>query len=91
MADLALVNPKNVTVASPKRVRKALPSWVEVIRAADVPRAVFEGIPTQRVADAIRTCRGTVMDERLVSATDEARKRGLISSTESRALKKELK
>ena len=91
MADLALVNPKNITVASPKRVRKALPSWIEVVQIADAPRTTFEGIPTQRIADAIRTCRGAVMDERLVAATDEARKRGLISSTESRALKKELK
>ena len=89
MVDLALVNPKNITVASPKRVRKALPSWIEVVQAANVPQTVFEGIPTQRIADAIRTCRGAVMDERLVTAVDEARKRGLISSTEYAALKKE--
>lgn len=89
MHDLALANPRTITVATPKRVRKSLPAWITVVRTDRTPHTTYEGIPAQPVVNSILTCRGTIMDERLASAADEARRRGLISSAEHLALKKE--
>ena len=55
----------------------------------DVREDSFEGIACQRVADAIRTCRGTVMKERLEDAIDEAARQGLVDRQEYKRLKEE--
>ena len=90
MHNLGLVNPKQIQVAVEKRVRKSLPEWIRLVKKADgVKEEMFEGIACQTVADAIRTCRGTVMRERLVDAIDEAERQGLISRKERLQLKRE--
>lgn len=91
MHGLALVNPRKVTVATAKRVRRILPSFVRVVKTADIGTIVcYENIPCQSIADAIRVCRGSVMDERLLDAVRDARKAGLVTVEEARALGKEL-
>ena len=58
-------------------------------RVNGVKEEMFEGIACQTVADAIRTCRGTVMRERLVDAIDEAERQGLVGRQEYQELKRE--
>lgn len=89
MHGLALVNPSCLSVAVKKRVRKTLPGWIRIVKGdASVP-GYIEGIPSQSVADAIRSCRGSVMDDRLKQAVEEAREAGLVSRFEYESLKGE--
>ena len=91
MHTLALVDPRTVTVATPKRNRRKLPAWVKTVFAPENANTTFyEGIPSQCVADAIETCRGSVMTERLIEATKQAQVEGLITSNEHERLMKGL-
>ena len=92
MHNLALVNPSKITVAATARKRRSLPQWIEVVRPSkNVQRDDFNGIRSQSVADAIRTCKNSLMRERLVSAVIDAKRRGLIDYKEAQELEKELK
>ena len=91
MGDLASVNPGKVTVATPRRVRRKLPEWIEVIRLPKGARVGwYEDIPSQPIADAIRSCATSVMGERLAQAVNDARGAGLIRASEAEDLKREL-
>lgn len=91
MHGLAPTNPTFLQVASSKRVRKTLPSYIKLIQMdADASWTSYEGVPSQSVADAIRSCRGKIMDDRLRDATKNARKQGLITQLEERELLEEL-
>lgn len=91
MHALALVDPRTVTVATPRRTRRKLPSWVKAVPVPEnAKRTFYEGIPSQCVADAIEACRGSVMTERLIEATKHAQAEGLITSEEYERLMKEL-
>lgn len=91
MHDLALVDPRAFEVAAPRRVRKNLPPWVEPVPARKGERTTFyDGIRSQRVADAIRECRSFVMPDRLADAARKARQEGLITAREYEDLEKEL-
>ena len=90
MHNLALVNPSKVHVATNARLRKCLPEWVEIVRPkATVKRDDFNGIRSQSVADAIVTCKNSLMRERLVSAVIDAKRKGLIDHNEAQELEKE--
>lgn len=79
MHDLAMVNPRAVKVATARRVRRDLPDWVELVKAeAEDEVTHHEGIATTTVARALTACVGTVPRERLRSALEEARRRGLV-------------
>jgi predicted transcriptional regulator of viral defense system len=92
MFDLALVNPSKITVATPARIRKTLPPYIVIVSdSADAEVTVYEGIPSQSVADAIRICRKSVMPERLLPAIEDVRRQGLISEEEAKRLKREIK
>ena len=91
--DLALTNPRRIRVATPHRERGRLPDYVEAVRARDVApgeRTVYEGIPATTVARALLDCRGTIMDERLAQAVEEAARAGLLGRAERRRLLAEL-
>jgi predicted transcriptional regulator of viral defense system len=91
MHNLAPTNPATVKVATPYVVRKNLPSYLVVITRKTTERIVrYEGIPSQSVADAIRTCRATMMSDRLLGAVQEARRQGLINEIEATRLSKEI-
>ncbi len=91
MHDLALVDPRTIKVATAKRVRRKLPSWVDPVPAREGDRTTcYEGIRSQRVADAIRECRQGVMRERLADAARQARREGLVTEKEYDELEKEL-
>ena len=90
MHNLALVNPPQIQVAVERRVRRDLPGWIRLVKkATDVKEEPFEGVPCQAVSDAIRTCKGTVMKDRLVDAIEEAERQGLIGQHEYEELRKE--
>ena len=92
MHALAPTNPARVYVATPKRVRKSLPAYIQVIRRPDCGDAVeYEGIPSQAIPAAIWSCRGTMMTSRLVDATRRARELGLIRAEEEATLLKALR
>ncbi len=79
-------------IASPKRVRRKLPSGLQVIHCdegSEVTR--YEGIPSQNVRDAILSCKGRIMPDRLLAATEEAEYQGLLGINEAKTIKKELK
>ena len=82
MHGLAFVNPRAVTVATPKRLRRNLPPWIKAVPAEGFIPTRYEGIPTQKLSDAILWCRGLVMDERLIQGTEEAFGKGLITKAE---------
>ena len=50
----------------------------------------MEGIPATTVARALLDCRGTIMDERLAQAVEEAARAGLVGRAERRRLLAEL-
>ena len=89
--DLALVDPRTIEVATAKRVRRKLPPWVEPVPAKEGDRTTcYEGIRSQRVADAIRECSSYVMRDRLLTAVNDALREGLITKEECDKLEKEL-
>lgn len=88
---LAPTNPANLHVASPQRSRKKLPPFIKVEKAkSGYKPTYYEGIPSQRVPDAIRACRGKMMGNRLRDATGKAHSQGFVSASEKQALLEEL-
>lgn len=91
MHDLAPTNPKRIYVATPKRVRRELSSGIDVVqRPSGEPTTVYEGIPSQSVYDAIRSCEGSLMGGRLRQATENARRNGLLTRNQHERLMEEL-
>lgn len=87
MHQLAPTNPQRITVATPKRVRRKVPTWLHIIkRNTDDQTTAYEGIPSQTVTDAIASCKGSIMDDRLLEATENARKQGLLTKNEEEKL-----
>lgn len=90
--DLALVNPRRIRVAAPRRVRSKLPDWVKVEQRPPARDDVVtvDGVPMTRVAQALRECQGTVMADRLADAAGEAVRRGLVRRREAAGLLAEI-
>lgn len=85
-------NPLYIHVATPVRMRKKLPEYIHVIRIhVQEIKVYYEGIPSQSAANAIRTCVGSIMNERLIDALHEARRLGIITAIEKKVLTKEIK
>jgi hypothetical protein len=90
--ELGLAHPRRIRVATPRRVRRRLPSFIEV-EQREVPRAdqtTYEGIPAMTVAEAVRDCGGLLMPERLIEAVTEAVEAGLIRKAVANRLLEEL-
>ena len=91
MHDLALVNPPAIEVATDRRVRRTLPSWIKLVRRNGGGSVdYYQGIPCQPLADAIRSCRGAVMAERLAEGVRKAERNGDLRLGEAEQLLKEL-
>lgn len=78
--DLGLVNPRKIRVGTERRIRGHLPPFIEVIHEPVGTKDVtlYEGIPSTTVERALIDCKDTIMRERLVEATKEAGRRGLL-------------
>ncbi len=84
--ELALVAPPVIRVGLPHRTRTKLPPHVTVL-VRELPEEAlteYEGIRSATVAQALMDCRGLVMTERLVQATHEARRAGLLEPREAK-------
>lgn len=89
---LADVNPRRIRVAVRKRTRPKLPAFVELtLVKGDVVTTLYEGLESQRVADAILECRGRIERSRLMDAAEEARGEGLMTTKEWQRVRKELR
>ncbi len=90
MHNLALVNPERIEVATTRRVRKELPTWIVLTRLqTEHQHEVFNGIYCQPLVDAFRYCKGKIMTARLAEAVREAERKGLLGFTEAETLKME--
>lgn len=91
MHGIAPTNPKRINVATPKRIRRKLPSNIRVTSGRlEDNLTIYDGIPSQSVAAAVRSCKGNLMNNRLVDAVKNARREGLIRKDEEETLLKEL-
>lgn len=89
---LADVNPRRISVAVPRRARPKLPEFVELTHArGDVRTTLYQGLAAQPVADAILECRRRIETERLLEAAKQARKEGLLTTTEWQRVRKGLR
>jgi predicted transcriptional regulator of viral defense system len=82
--ELALVNPRRIRVGVPRRVRAALPAFVD-LREEEMPAedlTVYEGLHSTTVARSLLDCRGQVMTERLLDAAKQAKAEGLLTGRE---------
>lgn len=90
--DLALVNPRRITVATPDRIRATLPPTIHLIRRHLSPEEVtdIDGVPAMTIPAALRACRDHVMTDRLTQAVHDARERRLIDQDSAARLLVEL-
>ena len=89
---LADVNPRQIKVAVPRRARPRLPVFVALTQVkANERTTYYEGLLAQPVADAILECRGRIEAGRLLDATKQARKEGLLTTTEWQRVQKGLR
>ncbi|MDO9398107.1 MAG: hypothetical protein Q7T71_16300 [Herbiconiux sp.] len=80
---LADVNPRTITVATPRRTRRTVPAHIELTPApTDARPTVYEGIAAQPVVDALLECRGRVQTDRLLEAAARARAEGYLTPAE---------
>lgn len=80
---LAEVNPRRIKVAVGRRARPKLPPTIELTRVSeDATTVLYEGIAAQPVADAILECLGRVDTGRLAEAAEQARREGLLTTSE---------
>ncbi|MCX6542668.1 MAG: hypothetical protein NTX77_13855 [Actinobacteria bacterium] len=90
--ELALVNPRHITVGTSRRVRRDLPAHVRLVRsnadAADLTE--YDGIPSTTIERAIRDSIGSVMPERLADAARRAADEGLLRRSAADALLHEI-
>ena len=89
---LADVNPRRIKVAVPRRTRAKVPGFVELTTVkTGAPITRYLGLDSQPVADAILECRGRIENDRLRAAAEEARKEGLLTTTQWQRVRKELR
>lgn len=93
MLNLAFANPPLIEVATNRRVRKKLPTWVKIVRigAGMAMAEYYRGIPCQPLRDAIRLCKGRILPERILAAIESAKDEGWLSSDDGEDLKKEIR
>jgi len=90
MLGLCPTNPAYIHVATPRRTRRTLPGYLRVVHTPGIGAcAVYDGIPCQRVAEAIRAS-SHVLPERLADAADRAREEGYLTRAEHDAIMEEL-
>ena len=87
---LCPTSPSHIYVATPKRYRGKLPPGIIVKNAVCTALGNHEGIPVQNIPDAILASQHTIMLDRLLSAAQEAERRGLIGSSERERITREL-
>lgn len=83
-------NPPKVRVGTRRRVRRALPKWMELENRLDVPDedlTRYEGIPATTVRRALEDMRDRMPPDRWGAVVDEALRRDLIGEQDAAAWK----
>lgn len=90
--DLALVNPRRIKIGTPRRVRRDLPSHIQLVHTRTDPADLtqYDGIPSVTVTAAIRECIGAVTPDRLTEAVERAAAEGLVRRRDASALRAEI-
>lgn len=91
MLNLIPTNPSWIHVATPVRTRRNVGHGIKIVTARIDAVENDDGVPRQRVADAIRATRGSVRQDRRIRAAEEGFRQGYILEPEYRKLVKELK
>jgi len=84
LLDLGIFNSRKLHIATPKRVRKQLPSYVTIHKSAsgDVATEKYKQIKCQKVSDVFIDLVGQLASDQLFSAAVEAQQQNLISALE---------
>lgn len=90
MLKLCPVNPSFIHVAVTRRIRKSLPGYLRVVDGRGHQATLYNGIPSQNVAGAIRSCKDTMLPERLLEAVRRAFAEGYLDEGERDRLLEEL-
>ena len=91
MLGLAATNPTWIHVATARRIRKHLSDGIKIHKTPEgYQPSYYEGVRAQRAADAILSCCGVVVNDRLHEALANGVKRGYIGKGEARLVRKEL-
>lgn len=92
MLQLAPTNPRHMFVATPRRVRKRFDEGYRVRQVVSGSAvAYYESVPSQSAADAIRSCIGHMMRERLELAIANGVKKEYFDEATARLLRKEVR
>lgn len=78
---LGQFNPRRIRVATQRRVRRALPEWIDLEYRKDLPDdelTFYEGIPSTTIRRALIDVRDRIPAERWEDLIDQARIRALI-------------
>lgn len=85
------LNPRRIKVATSRRARPRLPTFVELAMVrGGVSARLYEGLASQSVADALLECRGRIETQNLLDAAEQARGEGLLTTTEWERVRKEI-
>lgn len=88
---LADVNPRRIKVAVRRRARPNLPPFIELTQVRDEgPTTQYAGLVSQPVVDALLECRGRIETGRLLDAAKQARREGLLTTTQWQRVRREL-
>ena len=80
---LCATNPSHIYIATPRRVRRRLPTGFHLrVNAPGETVCHYEGIACEPVAVALRQSRGLVMESRLAEAAAKAKAMGLMREGE---------
>ena len=90
MLDLMPFNPNYIYVATHKRVRRKLPRHIRLVNSVHFHAYHYDGIPSQKVHDAIKSCINKVESSKLTGAVKNARRQGYITAQEQRSLTREI-
>lgn len=91
MLGLAPTNPKYIYVAAPKRTRRKLPASIRIRKPGEQDKlTLYDGIPSQDMATAIRAASSTMMDDRLMDAAAEASRQGYLLDKDYDELKRDM-
>lgn len=80
---LADVNLRQIKIATRRRARPRLPTFVKLTHVrGDMRTTHYEGLESQILADALLECRGRIESERLLAAAKQGRAEGLLTTAE---------
>ena len=90
--ELALVNPRHITVGTERRVRRDLPAHIRLVHSQPAATDIthYDGVRSVTVERAIRDSIGSVIPERLADAAGRAAAEGLLRRSAADALLREI-